>query len=115
MKEGYPLIQKNLMESLESMFSMNKMHKDNKVFPNFLYVKYATDYCFLQANRPLGVHNEVKKYYSKYHGLYGFKLGASVLPNRICVFAPPHDSGSRSDIEMFRSGLDFHSEALSRF
>lgn len=104
------------MKLLESLFSTKKMHKVKKCFQNYPCARYAMYVRFKKANRLLGVHNEVKKFYcSIKHVLYWFKLEVSVLSIGVLLFAPGHVSGSKSDIEMFRSGLYSHTEALSKF
>lgn len=90
------------MKSLENMFSMMQIHKDNKVFQNNQYAINTTDICFKLAKRPPEVQNEIKKYYCKKHGLYGFKSEATALPNGICVFAHVHEAGRNSDIKTLR-------------
>lgn len=59
--------------------------------------------CYIQqGNRNM---QEVKRYFSRKHKLYGYKIEASILPNGLCTGLTPHYPGSTSDLEFFQKSV----------
>ena len=79
-----------------------------KAFAHYPCAIYATDVRFQMANRPSGNHQESKLYFSRKHGLYGYKEEASVLPNGKCVHLSDHSPGSVHDLTMFKQQYNLH-------
>ena len=69
---------------------------------------------FQQSFRPSGTLEEVKKYFSGKHKLYGFKVEVSVLPNGLAISASVYYPGSVADIEIMRHMMVFHDDALKK-
>ena len=84
--------------------------EDGHVFKNYPSALYATDVRFQMANRPTGNHQESKVYFSKKHGLYGYKEEASVMASGMCVHLSRHYKGSCHDLSIFKDQYHFHSD-----
>ncbi|KAF0708679.1 hypothetical protein AaE_013117 [Aphanomyces astaci] len=95
-----------------SLPRITTLRSKDKVFTHYPYALYATDVKFQAAHRPSGRFGEEKYYFSGKHKLYGFKIEASVSPEGLLVDMSPHEPGSVSDLTMFRSRLDQHTQAL---
>ncbi|KAF0774831.1 hypothetical protein AaE_001469 [Aphanomyces astaci] len=97
-----------------SLPRMTTLRSKDKVFTHYPYALYATDVKFQPAHRPSGRFGEQKHYFSGKHKLYGFKIEASVSPEGLLVDMSPHEPGLVSDLTMFRSRLDQHTQALAK-
>ena len=102
------------VESMSGKYSMAHLQENTLVFVHFPCTHYATDVTFHHTNRPTGNMNESKHYYSGKHKLYGCKTEASVLPNGLAVYIPPHYAGATFDLDMFRRHLSHHRELLRK-
>ncbi|ETV79558.1 hypothetical protein H257_06822 [Aphanomyces astaci] len=69
---------------------------------------------FPPAHLPTGRFGEQKHYFSGKHKLYGFKIEASVSPECLLVDMSPHEAWSVSDLNMFPSRLDQHTQVLAK-
>ena len=102
------------VERANEKYSLARLHRDHTIFDHHRHARYATDVTFQMANRPCGNHEEAKPYFSKKHGLYGYKVEMSVLPNGLAVMATEHYAGSVHDLEIFRRNLSFHKRSLRK-
>ena len=91
---------------------MDRLIRKENTFDNHKHALYATDVTFQVKNRPSGNHEESKLYFSKKHGLYGYKIEYSVLPNGFAICSTEHHPGHKHDLEIFRDNTSFHEEAL---
>lgn len=90
---------------------MEKLRKENQVFKNFKYARYATDVTFQQSFRPSGSIEEGKAYFSGKHKLYGYKVEVSVLPNGMAIGATRHYPGAVSDLRICQENRAFTTNA----
>ena len=104
----------HLVEQTNEKYNMKKLNEDDTLFEHHRNSRYATDVTFQMANRPSGNHEESKPYFSKKHGMYGYKVEMSVLPNGLAVMASDHYPGSVHDLTIFRHNLEFHRTALRK-
>lgn len=70
-------------------------------FKHFPFSRYATVVTFQEYNRPNGNLQEVKKYFSGKHKLYGYKLEVFVLPNGLAIGCSTHYPGSVAEVDSF--------------
>lgn len=101
---------KLLVEDKRDFFKMKKLIEKGTLFNNYPEALYATDVTFQQCNRPTGIMEETKVYYSGKHHLYGYKTEMSVLPNGLAIGMSTCYPGSVSDIEIFRKNGKWHEE-----
>ena len=83
-------------------------------FEYFSQALYATDVNFQQAGRPGTQWDVSKEYFSKKHGLYGYKTEASVLPSGLAIDVTDHAKGATSDITIFKENIDFHKNQIRK-
>ncbi|ETV67803.1 hypothetical protein H257_16040 [Aphanomyces astaci] len=79
-----------------SLPRMTTLRSKDKVFTHYPYALYATDVKFQPAHRPSG------------------RFKASVSPEGLLVDMSPHEPWSVSNLTMFRSRLDQHTQALAK-
>ncbi|RLN97163.1 hypothetical protein BBJ28_00019456 [Nothophytophthora sp. Chile5] len=109
-----PFLYETYVECADDSWPMGKLVRSGNTFRNFPYARYATDVTFQQANKPGSNMNEIMRYYSGKHHLYGYKVEVSVLPNGIAINCTDHKGGRESDIELFRGNSAFHTRALQK-
>lgn len=90
------------------------MNDSRKHFRYNPAVRYATDVCFQQSQRPSGSMVEARPCYSGKHKLHGFKFEASVLPNRYCISCSNNARGGHSNLEIMQSRKDVHRYATTK-
>ena len=63
-----------------------------------------------ECNRPIGMHDEVKGWFSGKHKLYCLKVEASVYPSGEAAQWTKCYPGATSDISIFRANLQWHTK-----
>lgn len=109
-----PFLHGEFVAKPEQTFTMTKLRQDGTTFSHHKFALYATDVTFQQTNRPSGNHSEAKPMFSGKHKLYGVKTEVSVLPNGFAINCSNHHVGSVSDIDIFKSNIQFHRSALKK-
>lgn len=85
-----------------------------RTFKRFSYARFTTGPTFQQANRPMGVMQEDKEYFTRKHKLYSYEVEVSVPPIGIAVSCCSHYPASVSDVDIFHDMIDFHRTALKQ-
>ncbi|ETW04038.1 hypothetical protein H310_04424 [Aphanomyces invadans] len=109
-----PMLYETYVVKAANKFTMKKLVTSGHIFKHYKTARYATDVTFQQSYRPSGKHEEVKPYYSKKHGLYGYKVETSVLPNGLSIGCTEHFRGATHDVQIFRQNADFHLRELQK-
>ena len=81
---------------------MEENIEEGNVFKYYPCALYATNVRFQMANLPTGNHQESKMYFSKKHGLHGYKEEASMMANGKCIHLSNHYKGSCHDLTIFK-------------
>ena len=108
------VLYKTVVLQWEERYTMERLAKEKSTFKHYKFALYATDVTFQNANRPSGNHEEAKGHFSNEHKHYGYKSKLYVLPNGIAIGCTAHQSGSVSDLVIFRKNLEWHQAALSK-
>ena len=74
-------------------WSMKELHANGHILKNYPMARYATDVTFQPSFRPSGSIEEGKRYYSRKHKLYGYKVEASVTLNGFALGSSMHKPG----------------------
>ena len=69
-----------------------------RLFKHFSVACYATDVTFQPSFRCSGSLEEGKKYFSRKHKQYGYKIEISVILNSTAIGCSAHEPGSVSDL-----------------
>ncbi|GMF59756.1 unnamed protein product [Phytophthora fragariaefolia] len=99
-------------QAANDRWTLDKIVRAGYAFHKFLYARYAKDVTFEQAIKPSGNVNEITRYYSGKHHLYGYKVEVVVLPNGLAINCTDHAGGSTHDAKIFRDNAAFHLQAL---
>jgi hypothetical protein len=94
--------------------TMASQRANNALFRNYPYAMYATDVKFQPSLCASGRFEEVKRYFSGKHGLYGYKIEVSVAPPGAAVFWTAHAPCSVSDLTMMINHIDDHVRMLRK-
>ena len=86
----------------------------NKKRVNFPMVNHNTDTPVTECNHPIGMHDEVKVWFSGNYSLYCLKVGASMYPNSEAVRWTKCYPGATSDISIFREILHWHTKVTCK-
>lgn len=92
--------------------TMENFRRNNLTFSNTPEALYAVDVRLQHCYRPTGAMENVKKYFSGKHKMYGLKNEFSVAPSGLCIGITPHSPGSVHDITIFKSFLVVHEKKL---
>ncbi|KAJ8578303.1 hypothetical protein ON010_g904 [Phytophthora cinnamomi] len=109
-----PFVYQTFVEDEEKRWTMKQLTATGNTFANFPCARYATDVTFQQADTPSGRVNEIKKYFSGKHHLYGLKVEVSVIPTGVAVNCSSWEPGSVHDSTIFRSNKMFHISAMQK-
>ncbi|KAH9117199.1 hypothetical protein AeMF1_008994, partial [Aphanomyces euteiches] len=107
-----PFLYDVFVYTVNETWSMEKLRTSGNSFQHYPSARYATDVTFQQTNMPAGNLAERKRYFSKKHHLYGYKVEVSVAPNGLALNCTKHYPGNESDIGIFRKNFAFHDSNL---
>ncbi|KAH9100026.1 hypothetical protein Ae201684P_019031 [Aphanomyces euteiches] len=107
-----PFLYDVFVYTVNETWSMEKLRTSGNSFQHYPSACYATDVTFQQTNMPAGNLAERKRYFSKKHHLYGYKVEVSVAPNGLALNCTKHYPGNESDIGIFCKNFAFHDSNL---
>ena len=93
---------KMFVNKTDLLYKISTLRSNKTQFKYFPYELEAIDVTFQEANRPSGKMQGGKKYFSRKHKLYGFKMEVTVRPNGMAVACSQHFPGSVSDLNIMQ-------------
>lgn len=101
------ILYRNFLGIVAQKLSFLQFSRTNSTFGHHKQARYGTDVTFQQAYRPFDSHEEALPYFSRKHGLCGYKVGVSVLPIVISIITVKHYTGLEHDFNIFQENLEF--------
>jgi hypothetical protein len=99
-----------LRERLMPRKTMKQLRQEQIAFPNHTDVLLAIDVRFQSCNRPKGLFEESRHYFSGKHWSYGIKTESAHYPNGQVAFISSHHPGSVSDFTIFTQNASSYRE-----
>lgn len=88
--------------------------RDKSHIKSHKYAFYDTEVTFQWPNRPSGIHEEAKRYFSNKYNFCGFKTDDSALQNGLALADRIHYAGPGADLEFFRRSLQYHTRLFRK-
>ncbi|ETV76561.1 hypothetical protein H257_09560 [Aphanomyces astaci] len=98
----------------DQSFLKSSLRESRHQFEHHPYALYAVDVKFQPSLRPTGRFAKQKHYYSGKHGMYGYKIEATVSPNGRCVAMSESHPGSVHDFTIMHSRQEVHKAMLMK-